>query len=1076
MSVLSDKTFLHAFQQQAARTPERIALSDASGLAVTYSQTQNYANHVSQNLTESGVGRGDIVAIFLGRTAFFPIAAIGAFQAGAAYMPIDPQYPDERVAFMLQDAGAKVLISSRDLVSRVAGYTSTVLYAEDLWVEQEETPEPIINGDDMDYIIYTSGTSGKPKGAMNLHKGLMNLCEFSVEELKLTEQDVCGVYCNFGFDASVVQIFPPLICGAGIDIVPVELMLDMPKLNAYVNEHGITVLPLPAPLVKYFDQAARDTKVKTVVALGDRLTYGPGKNFVVYNMYGPAEASVFVTSFKVDKEYKNYPIGRFIKNNEGYILDENMNPVATGEAGELCFAGVHVGVGYLKRPELTAEKFVKNPFNDAPNYQTLYKTGDLCRLLPDGNYEFLGRIDTQVKIRGFRVELGEIEMTMRKYEGIKEAVCGAFEDKGRGEKYIAAYYTADKELDEGAFKAFLSQTLPFYMIPSVFVKIDAIPFSANGKYDRTALIEPAHRGSDFLSADSQAQTAEEQVLAECLHEILKSKSIDFEKSFSEVGGDSLSAIELITVLIEKRYSLEITELLNPNNSLRDIARLLVPHTTPLQKKPAFTGEKPAEWTEEQFNRVLEQYGQENIERIYDLTLLQTRILKLCLAPAYPKKMYHIQNSYTIEGPLNLELCSKAFALVARKHPALQTAIVHKDVPTPKLLIAGNRGIEITVVVDETIDRVVKQEFRRGFDFEKDNLLRIILIKKGEEYTHLIMSVHHLIIDGWSLSVLMQDFTDLYRQLSDGKEFSLLKESIEEQRKNESSHEDFVNYISKQDQEAAIAYFVKKLEGYNTVADLPHDYANPQGNWDGSVEFLEVPQITVQKINELARHYHVSPSIIYGGTFAFVLQQACGSPDVVFSVLSNERGYPITNITNIAALLINRMQMRVKVTEDTSFAELFSLLQKQLVDDLKYSYVDFLEVIKHGGKYPTSFDYFQMASTFTLADDVVASFDMEYHITSDNIFFTVEAGENTRLRMQYNNHNFMPDTIKRFLNTYLSILEYVITHRDTKLCDAPFQAKKQKEDTQKYELLFQMLKEELVLIRSELSAIRQKVST
>ncbi|MHB9293821.1 putative Tyrocidine synthase 2 [Hollandina sp. SP2] len=445
----SDKTLLHAFQKQAARTPQRIALSDVTKVALTYGQAQKYANYVSRTLTEAGVGRGDMVALFLGRTAFFPVAAIGVFQAGAAYMPIDSRYPDSRIGFMLEDSEAKALITSRDLVSHAAGYRGTVLYAEDLWVEQEETPAPVIDGNDMDYIIYTSGTTGKPKGVVNVHRGLMNLCEFYAEELPFNAEDVSGAYSSFGFDASVAQIFPFLGKGARVDIIPAEVMLDMGMLSEYTIEHGITTMQLPASIIQFFDRVCENKGLKSVVGMGDRLTYGPSSRFKIYNMYGPSEASVFVTSFLVDKVYENYPIGKFFKNNCGYIVDENMNLAHEGEAGELCLAGVHIGTGYFKRPELTAEKFVKNSFSDDPEYQTLYRTGDLCRVLGDGNYEFLGRIDTQVKIRGFRVELGEIEMTMRGYEGVKEAICGAFEEKGRGEKYIVGYYTGKQVLDEG---------------------------------------------------------------------------------------------------------------------------------------------------------------------------------------------------------------------------------------------------------------------------------------------------------------------------------------------------------------------------------------------------------------------------------------------------------------------------------------------------------------------------------------------------------------------------------------------------------------------------------------------------
>jgi amino acid adenylation domain-containing protein len=491
----TEQTFLHAFQNQVIRTPEHIALSDATNVHITYRKAQHYANYVYRKLTEAGVGRGDIVGIFLGRTAFFPIAAIGAFQAGAAYMPIDPRYPDSRIAFMLEDSEAKVLITSAELVAHTAGYRGKVLYVEDLWVEEDATPSPVIGGEDMNYIIFTSGTTGEPKGAVNVHRGLMNLIECYAAEVGFTEEDVSGVYCSFAFDISVMQIFPFLARGARVDIIPSEVMLDMGALSKYINEHGITTMHLPPAIIKFFDPFCEHTTLKSVVAGGDRLTYGPGRNFLIYNLYGPTEASVIITKpFLVDKEYDNYPLGTFLKNNCGYIVDEQLKLVPTGEAGELCIAGVHIGTGYLKRPELSGEKFIKNPFSEEAGYETVYRTGDLCRVLPDGNYEFLGRIDTQVKIRGFRVELGEIEMTMRKYAGVQEAVCTAFEDEVRGEKYIVGYYTGEEDIGEESLQGFLSESLPFYMVPAVYVKIEAIPVNANGKYDRKALVRPARGG------------------------------------------------------------------------------------------------------------------------------------------------------------------------------------------------------------------------------------------------------------------------------------------------------------------------------------------------------------------------------------------------------------------------------------------------------------------------------------------------------------------------------------------------------------------------------------------------------
>ncbi|MDR2397934.1 MAG: amino acid adenylation domain-containing protein [Spirochaetaceae bacterium] len=1034
---LSDETFLHAFQKQVARTPERIALSDATQAAITYGQAQRYANYVSRKLREAGVGPGDIVGIFLGRTAFFPVAAIGVFQTGAAYMPIDPRYPDSRIAFMLEDSAAKVLITSRNLAAHTAGYTGTVLYAGDLMVAEDRTPEPIITGNDMDYLIYTSGTTGNPKGAMNLHKGLMNLCEFYAEALGISEHDSSGVFSSFGFDASVVQIFPPLTRGAKVVIIPNELMLDMPALNRYAISQNITILPLPASITKFFDKACEQTTVKTVVALGDRLTYGPGKNFLLYNMYGPTEASVFITSFSVDKAYNNYPIGTFIKNNVGYIVDEDMKQVPAGEAGELWIAGIHIGTGYLKRPELTAEKFIKNPFSDDPDYQTLYKTGDLCRVLPDGNYEFLGRIDTQVKIRGFRVELGEIEMTLRNYAEVNEAICQVFEDKGQGEKYIVGYYTGERVLDEEALQRYLSGTLPFYMVPSVFVKVDAIPLNANGKYDRKALQEPARKKNRKAGAGgmvSSTETAEEQVLAVCLQEMLGGETLDFGKNFSEAGGDSLGAIELMTLLIEKNYTVQIGDIINPEHTLRDIARLLVPRVASITRIPSGVWEKPAAWSNEDFNRVVARYGRENIERLYDLTLYQRLFLNFYLEHPgiYP---FHLQLSYRVEGPLDMDRCCTAFALTARRHPMLQTAIVYRDVPCPMQLILANRGVEIIVALDEPLEVVVDREFRRGFDFEKDHLFRVILRKEETAFTHIIVSSHHVISDGWSLDVLMRDFTKTYRALAKNTPVMVLKKEMEKARRDNVSFEEFVNYINTLDHEKAVSYFLKKLEAYTTKADLVHDYPNPQGKWNCAKEFMPIPKHLVEGVRSVAQQCQVSPAAVYEGVFALALQQECGSSDVIFSSLSNERWYPVRGIADIVGCFMNRVSARITTTPDTTFAELFTLVQKQITEDLQYSYVNYEQVEKHC-KYLVLFSYLQSSARLGLADDVSLMLDMEYHTANEDIFLTVEATDAPRLRMEYNPYNYSLPRIERFLRSYLSDLEYVISHTEAKLSQAP----------------------------------------
>ncbi|MHB9293820.1 putative Linear gramicidin synthase subunit B [Hollandina sp. SP2] len=311
------------------------------------------------------------------------------------------------------------------------------------------------------------------------------------------------------------------------------------------------------------------------------------------------------------------------------------------------------------------------------------------------------------------------------------------------------------------------------MIPSVFVKLERIPLNANGKYDRQALIEPA-RGGGREGGILHIETPEEQVLAACLQELFPGRQLDFEQTFSEAGGDSLGAIQLITVLIEKHFTLQIIDIINPEHTLRDIARLLVPHVSSISKKPAGIWEKPAEWTDEQFDRVVAQYGRENIERIYDVGALQNLMLGYCLA--HPEiSANQMQMIYRIEGPLNIELCCDAFTVLEKKYPVLKTVIACAT-GHPKQLIISNKGLEVSIIMDEPLDKVIARSYKEGLDF--DTLFRVVFVKEQTKYTYLIINIHHIITDGWSVDMMIHDLAEIYQKLSKGTPVSILMKEAE----------------------------------------------------------------------------------------------------------------------------------------------------------------------------------------------------------------------------------------------------------------------------------------------------------
>ncbi|QUH28820.1 non-ribosomal peptide synthetase [Vallitalea guaymasensis] len=419
----------------------------------------------------------------------------------------------------------------------------------------EQYTESKAKANDLAYVIYTSGSTGQPKGVMIEHSSLVNLCFWHNENFGVNANDRSTKYAGVGFDASVWEIFPYLIAGATIYIIENDMKLDIKKIEEFYNDNDITISFLPTQICEQFVEECNFKSLRKILAGGDKLKKYYPKGYDLINNYGPTENTVVTTSFAVNEEYKNIPIGKTVSNTEIYILDKDKNLQPVGIPGELCISGRGLARGYVNNLSLTQEKFIKNPFTDG---ERMYKSGDLARWLPDGNIEFLGRIDSQVKIRGFRIELGEIENQILKYENVKEVV-SAVKESGKEDKSIYAYIVSDKKLQIQDLKEFLSKTLPAYMIPAYFVQLENMPLNANGKIDKKALLKL----SDKVNEDTileEARNELEEELVKIWKEILGISSIGINEDFFELGGDSLKAIRLVLKCEQIGLSLKINDL------------------------------------------------------------------------------------------------------------------------------------------------------------------------------------------------------------------------------------------------------------------------------------------------------------------------------------------------------------------------------------------------------------------------------------------------------------------------------------------------------------------------------------
>jgi amino acid adenylation domain-containing protein len=544
------------FELQAKKSPEAIAVR-MGDRELSYFELNRKANKLAHYLQRFGIGPETAVAICFDRSIEMIIGQLGILKAGGAFVPMDPAYPVERLAFILEDTKAPILLVQRDIAEKLQSTTAhTILLDDNLaMVEQESDQNPISNvsPNNLAYMIYTSGSTGKPKGTLLRHQGLCNFINFHIRGLEIKPGSRVLQFASFSFDASLAEIFTALLSGSTLQLVKRETLLSIQALHNLLQEQGITLAIIPPSILKILPTEGLD-KLQILISAGEGCPnevarrWSIGRKF--YNGYGPTEASIGPAYYLVDglnDEMATIPIGRPIDNIQIYVLDSYLNPVPIGVSGQLFISGVGLARGYYDRSDLTAEKFIPNPFSEEPGAR-MYKTGDLARFLADGNIEFLGRIDHQVKIRSFRIEVGEIEKTLIQHPHIVEAVVLAREDKS-GDKRLVAYIvpgkTIDSSLEVRELRSYLSDKLPDYMIPAAFVKLDAIPLTPNGKVDRKALPEPDEAGivreKEFVAPRDEMETK----LAQIWEEVLNHHPIGVKDNFFELGGHSLLAIHLL---------------------------------------------------------------------------------------------------------------------------------------------------------------------------------------------------------------------------------------------------------------------------------------------------------------------------------------------------------------------------------------------------------------------------------------------------------------------------------------------------------------------------------------------------
>ena len=868
------------FEEQVARTPEAVAVV-FEGQQLTYGELNCRANQLAHYLQSLGVSADVLVGICVERSLEMVVGLLGILKAGGAYVPLDPEYPQDRLSFMLKDAQVGVLLTQQHLAKSLPQHQALVVHLDKDWVaiakSSQENPIAQVQASNVAYVIYTSGSTGQPKGVMLSHSNLCNHMFWMQATFPLTEKDKVLQKTPFGFDASVWEFYAPLLAGGQLLIAEPRGHTDSAYLLRLIAQQQVTTIQLvPSLLQMLLEQGGIETchSLKDVFCGGEVLPITLQESLLskldvnLHNLYGPTEACIDATFWNCQRKiYPQFvPIGRPISNTQIYILDQNLQPVPIGVPGELHIGGAGLAKGYLNRPELTQEKFIPNPFNNSKfkiQNSKLYKTGDLARYLPDGNIEYLGRIDNQVKIRGFRIELGEIEAALSQHQDVQTSVVIVREDIP-GNKRIVAYIVPQPQIipTVSVLRSFLKEKLPEYMVPSAIIILESLPLTPNGKIDRRALPAPESRIGIEIEIVPPRNPIEEK-LAQIWAQVLRVESIGIHDNFFELGGDSILSIQIITRAKLAGLSLSVKQLF-ANQTIAELATVAGTTKALLIEQGLVTG-----------------------------TLPLTPIQQWFFEQDIPEK-HHFNQSFllTVPSNINLEILEQVWQQLLRHHDALRLRFSQTNSTWQQIHTAPSDSntisyFDFSTIPDRELENTIEStanSLQTSLNLS-ENLVQVALFFLGnEKKARLLIVIHHLVVDGVSWRILLEDLQNCYEQLSLGLAIKLPAKTT--------SFKDWAQkltlYAQSEVLKSELAYWLSESD--ESISLLPVDYA--QGvNTAASTSTVSVSLNSAQTLSllqDVPKAYKTQINDVLLTALVLVLSKWTNSKSVSFNLEGHGR--------------------------------------------------------------------------------------------------------------------------------------------------------------------------------------------
>ncbi|MFN6485180.1 MULTISPECIES: non-ribosomal peptide synthetase [unclassified Nostoc] len=1019
------------FEMQVERSPQAIAVV-YENTQLTYQQLNQRANQLAHHLRALGVGPEVLVGICLERSLEMIIGLLGILKAGGAYVPLDPAYPSDRLTFILEDTQTPVLLTQEKLVKNLPPHQAQVVCLDSNWQgniqNSQENPLNETTADNLIYVIYTSGSTGKPKGVMIPHRGICNQLHWKQTTFGLTHADKVLLTISFSFDPSVWQIFWPLCFGGQLFMARPGGHQDTAYLVKVITEQQITVLALVPSILRVLleEKGIENCQfLRHIICGGEAL---PGElierffaqlnlDNVLHNCYGPTEASIDTTFWTCQRgaNYAIAPIGRPITNAEIHILDENLQPVPVGESGELHIGGIGLARGYLNHPELTTEKFIFDPFSSEPGAR-LYKTGDLGRYLSDGNIEFLGRIDHQVKIRGFRIELGEIEAVLAQHPALKQTLVIAREDVPGDKRLVAYIVVASSEQipSQVELRRFLENRLPEYTVPGFFVFLDTLPLNPNGKIDRRALPAPDTSDIRLSSNFVPPQNSTEEVLAGIWAKVLRLEQVGIHDNFFELGGHSLLATQVMS-RVRQAFQIEIPlQLLFENPTIATLAQAIAQNQTP-ENDPQ--------------NQTIPQIA--NRESA-PLSFAQQRVWFLeQLEPNNPA--YIVSNAQRLRGKLNVGVLQQSLDAIVVHHEALRTNFITSSDGSPIQVIGTPRPVELKIIkiTEEQVKFLLNQEVQRPFNLESDLMLRATLLQVDEQEHILLLMMHHIASDGWSIGILWQQLIALYEAFLSSKPSPLTKLPIQ--------YADFAvwqhQWLSGEVLSRQINYWKTQLAGANTVLELPTERPRPPvQTYQGAAQSLMLPQTLSASLTELSHQEGVTLFMTLLAAFGTILHRYTGQEDILIG--SPIAGRNRSEIEGLIGFFINTVVLRTDFADNPSFCSVLNRIRQMALDAYAHQDMPFEKLVEElqperdTSRNPLFQVWFNMLNLRDIQLELpgvaiepvsiietASKFDLTLYVTEQN--------QGIQLDLVYNTDLFTSERMMEMLNQFHHLLNQIV---------------------------------------------------